>query len=136
MRAPQLHALLLTSRTSVKVPFSCYDLQVSVWDISTVSSESPSQLQPLSTTAVPAGDVQTCIAFHPDDPTELVTNGARRVLFWRQQQQPTASQPMSCYSPPFRPTEFQQAVGDFVTSVFVPGTSQVTTEAAERSEEP
>jgi WD40 repeat protein len=119
--------------------FSCHGLQVSVWDISTVSSESSSQLQPVSTTAGPAGDVQTCIAFHPDDPTELVTNGAKRVLFWRrqqQQQQATSNQPMSCYSPPFRPTEFQQAVGDFVTSIFVPGTSQVTIDGAECPNQP
>jgi hypothetical protein len=136
VRAPQLHALLMTSRTSIKGLFPCYGLQVSVWDIGTVSSESSSQLQPVSTTAVPAGDIQSSIAFHPDDPTELVSNGARRVLFWRQQQQPAANQPMSCYSPPFRPTEFQQAVGDFVTSVFVPGTSQVTTNAAECPKEP
>jgi hypothetical protein len=101
---------------------TCCDLQVSVWDLTTVSTH-PSQLQPLSKTAVPTGDTQTCITFHPQDPTELVTNGSRRVLFWRQQQQ--AKQPMNFYSPPLKPTEFQQAVGEFVASAFVPGTSQV-----------
>lgn len=95
-----------------------------MWDLTTVSSH-PSQLQPLSTTEVPAGDTQTCIAFHSQDRTELVTNGPKRVIFWRQQQQQQAEQPMSYYSPPLKPTEFQQAVGEFVASAFVPGTTQV-----------
>lgn len=99
--------------------------QVSIWDISSVSSSRPNQLQPLTTTAVPAGDSQTCIAFHQQDPTDLVTNGPKRVLFWRRQQQGEQEQGMSCYSPPFRPAEFQQTVGDFLASVFVPHTTQV-----------
>lgn len=98
-------------------------LQVSVWDISTVANSHPSQLQPLSTTAVPAGDIQTCIGWNQQDSTELVTNGPRRVFFWRQRQ--AADQQLSYYSPALRPAEFQQAVGDFVASTFVPGTTQV-----------
>lgn len=101
-------------------------LQVSVWDISSVCSSRPTadQLQPRTTTAVPAGDHQTCIAFHQQDPTELVTNGPRRVFFWRQQQ-PPLERTLSYYSPPVRPTEFQQTVGDFLVSAFVPNTTQV-----------
>jgi hypothetical protein len=98
--------------------------QISVWDISTVNSSSPpSQLQPLSSTAVPAGDTQTCIAFHQQDAAQLLTNGTSRVFFWTQQQQ---HQPLSFFSPVIKPADFQQAVGDFLASVFVPGSTQVS----------
>jgi len=95
-----------------------------VWNVGSVSSSSSSsQLQPIATMAVPAGDLQTCITFHPHDAAELMTNGARRVFFWQHQ---AAAEQLSYYSPPFRPAEFQQTVGDFVASTFVPGTSQAS----------
>lgn len=127
----QLHA---ASRVQQVVHSLLIQLQVSVWDISAVttsSSSSAGQLQPLVTTAVPAGDVQTHIAFHPEYRAELVTNGAKRVLFWRHEQQHAQQEgeggqhTLSFDCPPFRPTEFQQATGDFVTSVFVPNSTQV-----------
>jgi hypothetical protein len=97
--------------------------QVSMWDISSVAASSPNQLQPLSTTPVPAGDLQTWIIFSQQDATELVTSGCKRVVFWRQQQD--QRQPMSFSCPSFRPAEFQQSVGDFLASAFVPNTTQV-----------
>lgn len=97
-------------------------MQLSLWDISKLPTSCDTELQPAATAMLPAGEVQTHVAFHPNDPSDLVTNGVRRVLFW---QQHPAGQQLSCYSPPFRSSDFQQSVGGFVASTFVPGTSQV-----------
>jgi hypothetical protein len=131
-------------------------------DVSTPPHEHPPrELTRLATTPIPGGDEQTWVRFSPDDPTELVTNGARRVYFWRappQLQQRAAAAaaasavpatpgapgaasqgavggsggrcteqlaPMSYYSPPLAAADFRQAVGAFLASVFVPGTTQV-----------
>jgi hypothetical protein len=67
--------------------------------------------------------VQSRICYNPDDPSELLTNGKRRAYFWRSQL--PGSNLISYYSPPLRAGDFHQEVGDFVASVFVPGTTQV-----------
>jgi len=89
--------------------------------------------------------VQICLRFNPNDSSELVTNGARRVYFWRLSVLPAvaaaaaaggggpahaaassaAAAALSYYSPPLVASDFRQAVGDFLASVFVPGSSQV-----------
>ncbi len=52
---------------------------------------------------------------------ELISNGSRRVYFWSWAPGGTRFQ---YYSPPLRSRDFKQPVGDFVASVFVPGTTQ------------
>lgn len=69
------------------------------------------------------GDVQSCVNYHQDDMSELVTNGKRRAYFWRSQLPGTRL--ISYYSPPLKASDFHQEVGDFMTSVFVPGSTQV-----------
>jgi hypothetical protein len=83
-------------------------------------------LQPSATTPIPAGDVQTRICYNPDDPSELLSNGKRRAYFWRSQL--PGSNLISYYSPPLKAGDFHQEIGDFVASVFVPGTTQVSVE--------
>lgn len=135
-------------------PPSILSKQLTLWRLP--SAAEPGQQQPpalqLSSTPIPGGDVQTWVRFSPDDPAELVTNGARRVYFWRaprgggepaSQQTPAVAgtaaavgaaggggssgggAPVSYYSPPLVAADFRQAVGNFMASVFVPGTSQV-----------
>jgi hypothetical protein len=102
-------------------------MQLSLWDLQPLSastgSSSSNSLQPSATTPIPAGDVQSRICYNPDDPSELLTNGKRRAYFWRSQL--PGSNLISYYSPPLRAGDFHQDVGDFVASVFVPGTTQV-----------
>lgn len=69
--------------------------------------------------------MQTCLCYNPDDISELLSNGKRRTYFWRSQL--PGSQLISYYSPPLRASDFHQEVGDFIASVFVPGTTQVCT---------
>jgi hypothetical protein len=99
-------------------------MQLSLWDLRPLTaSPGSSSLQPSATTPIPAGDVQARICYNPDDPSELLTNGKRRAYFWRSQL--PGSSLISYYSPPLRAGDFHQEVGDFVASVFVPGTTQV-----------
>ncbi|KXZ56881.1 hypothetical protein GPECTOR_1g795 [Gonium pectorale] len=85
-------------------------------------------LRPIVTTLVPAGDVQHSIRFSPNNPQELISNGRRRVYFWSWSPN---SPRFQYYSPPLRSRDFKQSVGDFVGSVFVPGTTQALTGTAD-----
>lgn len=88
------------------------------------SAQDATPPRPAATTLVPAGDVQHCIRFSPNNPHELMSNGRRRVYFWSW----APGQPrFQYYSPPLRSKDFKQSVGDFVQSVFVPGTTQALT---------
>lgn len=88
------------------------------------STQDATPPRPAATTLVPAGDVQHCIRFSPNNPHELMSNGRRRVYFWSW----APGQPrFQYYSPPLRSKDFKQSVGDFVQSVFVPGTTQALT---------
>jgi len=49
----------------------------------------------------------------------------RRVYFWSSQS--ATSRRFKYYSPPLRSKDFKQSVGDFVMSVFVPGSLQALT---------
>lgn len=56
---------------------------------------------------------------------ELISNGKKRVYFWSWSPSATRFQ---YYSPPLRSRDFKQKkVADFVSSVFVPGTTQALT---------
>ena len=104
--------------------------QVSLWSMAALltppEAAPPGQgpLRPLVTTLVPAGDVQHSIRFSPNNPAELISNGRRRVYFWSWA---PGSPRFQYYSPPLRSRDFKQSVGDFVSSVFVPGTTQALT---------
>ncbi|GBF88525.1 hypothetical protein Rsub_01240 [Raphidocelis subcapitata] len=104
--------------------------------------------QRVASSPVPGHEPQRCVRFNPEDATELVTNGARRVYFWRAPRdgQAEAAAPagrgggggggegpplLSYYSPPLVATDFRQAVGDFLASVFVPGSTQALTSTAD-----
>ncbi len=81
--------------------------------------------RPAVLTVIPAGDVQLAVRFNMNNPSELISNGKRRVYFWSSQY--PASGRFKYYSPPLRSKDFKQSVGDFVMSVFVPGSVQALT---------
>ncbi|GLC51075.1 hypothetical protein PLESTB_000463200 [Pleodorina starrii] len=82
-------------------------------------------LRPVVTTVMPLGDIQFSLRFSPNNPQELISNGKKRVYFWSWS--PGASR-FQYYSPPLRSRDFKQKkVADFVSSVFVPGTTQALT---------
>jgi hypothetical protein len=74
---------------------------------------------------VPAGDVQIAVRFNMNNINEIISNGKRRVYFWSHHY-PTSAR-FKYYSPPLRSKDFKQSVGDFVMSVFVPGSMQALT---------
>ncbi|KAL6765212.1 WD40-repeat-containing domain protein [Haematococcus lacustris] len=96
--------------------------EVALWALPSLQSDAVPRPAVLS--VVPAGDVQLSVRFNMNAHNELVTNGRRRVYFW------TSAPPSSrfkYYSPPLRSKDFKQSVGDFVASVFVPGSVQAVT---------
>eukprot|EP00878_Enallax_costatus_P028053 GHUV01030257.1.p1 GENE.GHUV01030257.1~~GHUV01030257.1.p1 ORF type:complete len:640 (+),score=169.39 GHUV01030257.1:876-2795(+) len=100
--------------------------EISVWDLRPLTaSPSSTPMTAAATTPIPTGDVQTCVCYNQNDMSELVTNGRRRSYFWRSQL--PGSKLISYYSPPLKASDFHQEVGDFVTSVFVPGSTQALT---------
>jgi hypothetical protein len=76
-------------------------------------------------TTIPVGDVQFSVRFNMNDSREIITNGKRRVYFWSHQY-PSAHR-FKYYSPPLKSKDFKQPVGDFIASVFVPGSAQALT---------
>lgn len=75
---------------------------------------------------VSAKDEQTCVQFSPDDPTLVVTNGTRRVIFWS-----FSEGAWKFYSPAVASKEVKQVIGSFTQSAFVAGTSLAVTGTAE-----
>ena len=73
--------------------------------------------EPVLSGSIPAGDVQTCVRFHPNAPTEFVTNGASRVFFWSSESEATAE--LRYYSPPVSAKDFKQPIGAFTVSCFL-----------------
>lgn len=96
---------------------------MAVWDLSDLASPSAT-LRPTITTLVPPGDPQLAVKFNVNNPSEFITNGKRRVYFWQLPPR-LAGGAMSFYSPPLKASDFSQSVGDFITSTFVPNSSQV-----------
>lgn len=88
----------------------------------------------VASSSVPGQEPQRWVRFNPEDASELVTNGARRIYFWRvtldgatEAAAPAGGGVLSYYSPPRVAADFRQAgrVGDFLASAFVPGSTQV-----------
>lgn len=65
------------------------------------------------------GDFQLAVRFAPDDPSQLISNGKRRVVFWE-----VDADGLQFYSPPVNQRDFKQPVGDFTVSHVLPGTSR------------
>lgn len=119
--------------------------EVALWSLQVLLSDPHDgpPARPLISTTVPAGDPQMCIRFSVNSSQELISNGKRRVYFWSWAAAAGAafaavssgsggssSGPVGrfqYYSPPLRSKDFKQSVGDFVMSVFVPGTTQALT---------
>mmetsp|Transcript_33102 Transcript_33102/g.55453 ORF Transcript_33102/g.55453 Transcript_33102/m.55453 type:complete len:898 (-) Transcript_33102:322-3015(-) len=89
---------------------------IGLWDL----SETGSLDAPAAIGSIPAGDVQTCVRFSQEDPSQIVTNGKQRVYFWRSHL--GVSREFKYYSPPVSARDFKQTIGDFTVSVFIPGT--------------
>lgn len=79
---------------------------------------------PVCATAVPPGDVQTCIRFPTNRNTELVSNGRQRTFFWVPA---PATGSLAFHSPPVRSRDFKQALGTFTQSAFVPRSTAAVT---------
>lgn len=101
----------------------CMLPQIALWSLAQLHGNAT--VKPAVLTAIPAGDVQFVVKFNMNNETELITNGKRRVYFWTSQW--PSSGRFKYYSPPLRAKDFKQNVGDFVMSVFVPGSMQVLT---------
>ena len=86
--------------------------EVHVWDLGDEDA-----CEPVLSGSIPAGDVQTCVRFHPNAPTEFVTNGASRVFFWSSESKATAE--LRYYSPPVSAKDFKQPIGAFTVSCFL-----------------
>ncbi len=63
--------------------------QVQVWEWGSDSDV------PVATEKVPSSDVQAFVRFSLEDPTQFVSNGPQRVIFWRMD-----GQRLKFYSPP------------------------------------
>lgn len=86
---------------------------ISLWAWTSETVEGPE-----ITATVTAKDEQNCICFNPDDPRLVMTNGAKRVIFWS-----WAENVWKFFAPPISAREVKQTIGNFTQSVFVPGTS-------------
>ena len=92
--------------------------ELSVWNMSALSEG------PIATGQFPPGDVQHFLVFNPEDPEEVLTNGAQRAFFWNLNLDKGTPK---YYSPPVNSEDFKQAIGSFTASTFVPGTGQALT---------
>lgn len=96
---------------------------IALWAMSSLVAEG--RPKPAVLSAIPTGDPQLAVKFNQNNLTELMSNGKRRVYFWHSQY--PSSGRFKYYSPPLRSRDFKQSVGDFVMSVFVPGSMQALT---------
>ena len=92
--------------------------ELSVWNMNALSDG------PVVTGHFPPGDVQHFVAFNPENPEEVLTNGAQRTFFWSLNLDKGTPK---YYSPPVNSEDFKQAIGVFTVSTFVPGTGQALT---------
>jgi WD40 repeat protein len=74
---------------------------------------------PAMSAEVAVGDIQRTIRFAPDDSSQLISNGNRRVVFWA-----VDEEGLQFYSPPVSQRDFKQPVGDFTVSHILPGTNR------------
>jgi WD40 repeat protein len=104
---------------------SC-DISFDASYIVTLSKQSPQTISlwawtseelngPELTETITAKDEQNCVKFSPDDAHLVVTNGAKRVVFWS-----WSESKWKFYAPPISAKEVKQTIGNFTQSVFVP----------------
>eukprot|EP00672_Neobodo_designis_P022771 CAMPEP_0174834912 /NCGR_PEP_ID=MMETSP1114-20130205/5110_1 /TAXON_ID=312471 /ORGANISM="Neobodo designis, Strain CCAP 1951/1" /LENGTH=936 /DNA_ID=CAMNT_0016068841 /DNA_START=182 /DNA_END=2992 /DNA_ORIENTATION=- len=90
---------------------------ISLWGWTAEDAEAPEL-----TATVTAKDEQNCIKFSPDDARLVVTNGAKRVVFWS-----WSEAAWKFYAPPISAKDVKQTIGNFTQSVFVPHSSLACT---------
>lgn len=75
--------------------------------------------EPLVRTRIHTNDVQTWVKFHPEDMSQLLSNGLQRVIFWQLADDGVS---LKYYSPPLSSRDFKCTVSSFSCSVFIPNT--------------
>lgn len=68
---------------------------------------------------VAVGDFQRTVRFAPDDPSQLISNGSKRVVFWE-----VDDEGLQFYSPPVSQRDFKQSVGNFTVSLLLPNSTR------------
>jgi len=90
--------------------------ELSIWEW-TVPGDSP-----LHSAVISSADEQDCVRFHTDDAKQLVTNGSSRVVFWSWDEGS-----LKFFAPPISSKDFQQPVGRFTQTVYLPDSSRAVT---------
>eukprot|EP01050_Picozoa_sp_SAG11_P014504 SAG11_NODE_1795_length_4248_cov_6.202699_3_plen_386_part_00 len=76
---------------------------------------------PIASVAIPAGgDIQTCVRFHRQDASQLITNGKKSVFLCAMLDDGS----FEVYAPQIDPADFKQGVGEFTQSLFIPDSSE------------
>jgi WD40 repeat protein len=77
---------------------------------------------PIASVAIPTGsDIQTCVRFHRQDASQVVTNGKTSVFLCAMLDDGT----FDVYAPQIDPADFKQGIGEFTQSLFIPDSSEV-----------
>ncbi len=115
---PHLHGVLavdISADCSTIVSLSSGEgsQEIALWNWSHSCSE------PTVRTRIHTQDVQTWVKFHPEDMSQLLSNGLQRVIFWQLADDGAS---LKYYSPPLSSRDFKCTVSSFSCSVFIPNT--------------
>ena len=91
--------------------------EIAVWSMLDLSAG------PLVMATLPAGDKQHVVKFNPEN-YQILSNGKQRTFFWDLDLE---ARTLSYLSPPVSSKDFNQPVGTFTVSTFVPGTDRALT---------
>jgi WD40 repeat protein len=76
---------------------------------------------PIASVEIPSEDPQTCVRFHRQDASQLLTNGKSSVFFCTMLEDGE----FDVYSPQIDPADFRQGIGEYTQSLFIPDSSEV-----------
>jgi WD40 repeat protein len=76
---------------------------------------------PIASVEIPTDDMQTCVRFHRQDASQLLTNGVGSMFFCTMLEDGD----FDVYSPQIDPADFKQGVGAYTQSLFIPDSSEV-----------
>ena len=76
---------------------------------------------PIASVEIPSADPQTCVRFHRQDASQLLTNGRSSVFFATMLEDGE----FDVYSPHIDPADFRQGIGEYTQSLFIPDSSEV-----------